>query len=654
MTLAGRGGAAGQVQRWCAALATVVGLVLAAGPATAAGTARLGDPVVSGRELRIPVTVGQLPPDTALDAASVQVQVDGQAVAASAARTSRAGTVAPRSVTLLMDVSGSMRGTRLEHARAAAMAFVDAVPADVTVGLVTFAGEVTTVVAPTRDRAPLRSAVLALRARGATQLHDGVIAAVGGLGAVGDRSVVLLSDGAHEGSPTTTEQAVAAVTASGVALSAVDVGGDEAAVAQLTRLAAAGRGTLVRAADGASLTAAFQAAAREFSEQVAVVAALPQEASGRDVPVAVSIAAGGTVHTGTTRVRVPVLPPVAVEARAVEVPATVVAPVRPTLLWIGVGGVFAALLLLSVLLLGPGRGRADDSRTTRRLIDAYTLGARQVAAPVNTVDDSPVAQALLRIAGRVVGRRDRGNKTARRLEQAALTLRPAEFLLLQSGAALVLALVFAFVFGGGVLGFGLGAVVGVLGASFWLRQKADRRCADFVDGLPDALQLIASGLGSGYSFAQALDSVVRDGAQPVSGEIGRALAESRLGVSLEDALDNVAERMGSDDMGWIVMAVRVQRDTGGNLAEVLHTVFETMRERARIRREVRTLSAEGRMSAWVLIGLPIFMAGFQLLFRRDYMRPLYTEPVGIIMLVCTVLSVLVGAVWTNKLVKVEA
>jgi Flp pilus assembly protein TadB len=222
-------------------------------------------------------------------------------------------------------------------------------------------------------------------------------------------------------------------------------------------------------------------------------------------------------------------------------------------------------------------------------------------------------------------------------------MRPAEWLLLQSAVALVTGLLFAFVFRGGALGFLLGVVVGVLATGFWLRIKADRRRAAFVDGLPDALQLIASGLSSGYSFAQALDSVVRDGAQPVSGEIGRALAESRLGVSLEDALDNVAARMESDDMGWIVMAVRVQRDVGGNLAEVLHTVFETMRERARIRREVRTLSAEGRMSAWVLIALPIFMAGFQLLFRRDYMRPLYTEPAGIWMLVFTVISVLIGA-----------
>ena len=649
MTLAGR---SGWGRCWTALVLTVLVLVSSAAPASA-GSARLGAPVASGEELHLPLTVAQLPPETTLDTASVQVRMNGHVVPSSAVRTSRDGSTGARSVILLMDVSGSMRGARIENARTAALTFVDEVPADVRVGLVTFAGEVSRVVPPTLDRARLRSAVQVLRARGQTQLNDGVISAVAALGAAGDRGILLLSDGAHEGSATTTQQAAAAVRTGGVGLTAVDIGGSPEAAGQLTALAAAGKGALVRAADAASLTAAFKAVAREFREQVAVVANVPPELSGQSVTVDVSVTAGAQTYAASTRATLPQVAqaPVAVEQQD---DASAARPYQSRLLWLGALLVFLALVTVSVLLVGPGRHRAHESRNTRRLIEAYTLGAKQEAAAGSTVDDSPVAQALIRVAGRLVGGGQRGLKTARRLDQAAVSMRPAEWLLLQCAVAVVVGLMFALLFRGGMLGFALGVVVGVLATGFWLRMKADRRRAAFVDGLPDALQLIASGLSSGYSFAQALDSVVRDGAQPVAGEIGRALAESRLGVSLEDALDNVAARMESDDMGWIVMAVRVQRDTGGNLAEVLHTVFETMRERARIRREVRTLSAEGRMSAWVLIALPIFMAGFQLLFRRDYMRPLYTEPAGIWMLVFTVISVVIGAVWTNKLVKVEA
>jgi Mg-chelatase subunit ChlD len=195
-------------------------------PARPAGGAR--------RDVHLPLTVAQLPPDATPDIASVKVLMNGQSVTSSAVRTSRDGRVGARSVILLMDVSGSMRGARLDNARAAALTFIEEVPADVRVGLVTFAGQVSPVVPPTVDRASLRAAVQSLRARGKTQLNDGVISAVAALGPAGDRGILLLSDGAHEGSATTTEQAAAAVAAGGVGLTAVDIGGGPEAARQLT------------------------------------------------------------------------------------------------------------------------------------------------------------------------------------------------------------------------------------------------------------------------------------------------------------------------------------------------------------------------------------------------------------------------------------
>ena len=140
--------------------------------------------------------------------------------------------------------------------------------------------------------------------------------------------------------------------------------------------------------------------------------------------------------------------------------------------------------------------------------------------------------------------------------------------------------------------------------------------------LPDTLQLMAGSLSAGYSMPQAVDTVVREGKGPISTEFNRALVETRLGVELEDALDGIAERMQSVDFAWVVMAIRIQREVGGNLAEVLTTVSATLRERERLRRQVQVLSAEGRLSAWILGLLPIVFAFYLVLVRPEYLAPL--------------------------------
>jgi Flp pilus assembly protein TadB len=199
----------------------------------------------------------------------------------------------------------------------------------------------------------------------------------------------------------------------------------------------------------------------------------------------------------------------------------------------------------------------------------------------------------------------------------------------------------------------LGALVGWGGTSFFTRIRASRRSAAFAEQLPDLLQLVGSSLRSGFSLAQALDGIIREGAQPAAAEFARALTETRLGVQLEDALDGVAMRMGSADLSWVVMAVRISRDVGGNLAEVLMTTVQTIRARGQLKRQVRALSAEGRLSAYILIGLPIFVAGWFLLARPQYLRPLYTQPVGLVLLAMAALGMVTGSIWMSRVVKVE-
>jgi tight adherence protein B len=220
-------------------------------------------------------------------------------------------------------------------------------------------------------------------------------------------------------------------------------------------------------------------------------------------------------------------------------------------------------------------------------------------------------------------------------------------------ASVVLAVVLILLTGSPVVGILIGALAGWLAMRLFVSIRISRRRAAFADQLPDVLQIIAGSLQSGFSLPQALDSVIREDTQPVAGEFSRALVETRIGGELETALDRVADRMESTDLRWSIEAIRIQRSVGGNLVEVLRTTGDTMRERASVRRHVRALSSEGRLSAYILIALPILVGSFLFVIRDDYMRPLYTTPLGLTMMTIGVGLVAVGSVWMRNVVKVE-
>jgi Flp pilus assembly protein TadB len=180
-----------------------------------------------------------------------------------------------------------------------------------------------------------------------------------------------------------------------------------------------------------------------------------------------------------------------------------------------------------------------------------------------------------------------------------------------------------------------------------------RRRVTFSEQLPDTLQLVASALRAGFSLAQAVDAVVREDAQPIAGEFSRAMGEVRLGGNLEDGLDAVANRMDSDDLRWTVTAIRIQQGVGGNLAEILLTIAGTIRERAFLRRQVRALSAEGRLSAYVLIALPVLIGIWLFVSAPQYMSTLYTTSIGKLALGAATVLVVLGAFWMRKMIKIK-
>lgn len=264
----------------------------------------------------------------------------------------------------------------------------------------------------------------------------------------------------------------------------------------------------------------------------------------------------------------------------------------------------------------------------------------------------PMLQRAVDFTGEMAEKRGFLESIEVSLERASLPLRAAEAMFLVASAALLLGIVAAVLTGNlliglVVVGFGLMTPKAVLDMLVRRRQKK------FVALLPDMLVLLAGTLKAGYSITQAFEAVSKEVEEPMGKELRRVVTEHRLGRTLEDALDATAERMGSDDFAWTVMAIKIQREVGGNLAELLLTVADTMTQRERLRRDVNSLTAEGRVSAFILGLLPPGLGVVMFVMNRDYIASLFTPGLGYFMIGAAVVAMIIGFVWMKKIITIE-
>jgi tight adherence protein B len=630
-------------------LGSVPGPAAVARDEVAAQDVTLQDVTVQDGRLRFTVAGLDRGSGAAALSGPIKLRVDGYAVAATAVVPQAQPQPRPRTSMLVIDTSGSMAtGGLLDQAKAAAIAFLDAAPAGDRIGLIGFSARPALLAPPSAPRDAVRQAVLGLTAAGSTGLYDAVDLALSALGTEGDRQVLVISDGLDTASTLDLPGLLSHVSAGDARVDLVRIGAIATGPADPTHtaIAHAGRGQVFQAQSAADAAGVFREQASQRSTTVLVDAALPPGLVASTVRLQLSLPWGGRT------VDVDVTTDLAVGAVLAAGPAGELAPEAASgrsFLVAGVSAVFAALVLLLVAVVAVPT-LARDRRQVQKLVAAYD-GTGGRPAPTGP-SRGGLRSGALQLAGRVTAKRGIGDRLAVRLDRAAVRWQPNEWLLLCVGIGASVAVLGAFL-GQPLTGVLLGLLFGALGPHLFLSVRGSRRRAAFLQDLPDALQLVASGLSSGYSLPQALDSVVRLGDGPVAAEVGRALAQSRLGVPVEDAIGDVADRLDSVDFHWVVMAIRVQREVGGSLASVLLQVAETIRERQWLRRHVKALSAEGRLSGVVLAALPVAIGGYMFAIRREYVGVLVTEPLGRVMLIAGILMLALGMAWMNKIAKVQ-
>jgi tight adherence protein B len=258
------------------------------------------------------------------------------------------------------------------------------------------------------------------------------------------------------------------------------------------------------------------------------------------------------------------------------------------------------------------------------------------------------------VAERVSAREQRRGRAPlpERLARAGLRLKPSEYIMAQAGCTALLAAICFFRFGVSIA-VPIGAVLGLLVPGMYVKFRMGRRLKRLNNQLVDVLSLMANSMKAGHSLPQTLDVIAKDARPPIQEEFGRCVRELQVGGSLENALANLARRSGSDDLDLVVTAVLVQMSVGGNLAGMLETIGGTIRERVRIKGEIAAATAQGRMSGWIVTGMPIAMAGLFLLISPNYFRPMTQQLLGWVMLGAAGMLILMGNYFIRKVVKID-
>jgi len=327
-----------------------------------------------------------------------------------------------------------------------------------------------------------------------------------------------------------------------------------------------------------------------------------------------------------------------------------------------VAGIAAVAIVVIAIGVAMSGGSGISDRLERY---ASTPEAKKASSGQGGVAEMISNSEALARANKLVEQRDFGANLARDIARADLRLKPSEFLLIWAGATLAIPLGMILLsplipaFHSPLLWL-VGGFIGFLLPRFWLARRRNSRLGAFNKMLPDTITLIANALRAGSSFLQAIELVVRESRPPISTEFARVIREVNLGLPFDQALDNMVRRVRSDDLELMATAISIQHQVGGNLAEILDSIAYTIRERVRIKGEIRTLTAQQRMSGYVVGFLPIGLAGFLFIAAPGFMQPMFANPpaiaglpAGVVILIFGGFMMFMGFMFIRRIVDIE-
>ena len=546
-----------------------------------------------------------------------------------------------KSIALAVDRSQSMEGNALEDAAAAAASFVGSKPGSDRIALVAFGSDA---VALTDFSSATIDADTALRTLGVderegTALYDAIVLSARALAGepLAARVLIVLTDGRDVSSKASVDDAIAAARQSGAVVYPIAIESEQFSPEPLRRIARETGGTYFGAASSVALGAVYASIAAELQRTWRVeyfTAARP----GDERTLEASLAG----ETARARLEIP---------GDAESFGDKPSPLLPSILY---ESAWAALLVglvagFCVLLAAILAFASPKGAWVRRRVNAHVVAHARAVKPSHERERLAAAAGLFKATENTFGRGRYWKKLQWTLERADLPLRTVEFVYMMLGCAFVAGLISAvaalpsFAIVGCLLG-------GALAPYGFVAFKARKRLKAFENQLPDLLVTMAAALKAGHSFRMAMQNVVDEADDPAAKEFKRVLNETRLGRPMDQALSDMAERIGSKNLDFVINAVAIQRQVGGSLAGLFDMVADTVRQRQQFAAKIKGLTAMGRMSAYVLVGLPFFIALAISLLNRQYMEPLFHTSTGHKLIVIGVFMMTMGSLMLRKIV----
>ena len=549
---------------------------------------------------------------------------------------------AAKSLVVAIDRSQSMKGKRLQDAVAAARKFVAAKAPSDRIAVVVFGSSAVPLTGFSSSTIDSDDALrtMAVDSKPGTALFDALALSGQMLGHEQGRSrvVVLLTDGQDVSSQSSLPAAVKAAEKVGALVYPIGVGATSTTAAPLKEMAQGTGGAYHQAATTSALDSVYSSIAAEL-HRTWRVEYVTGAAPGDKVHLRVSLGPDGASSTDLT------------------VPASFAATTPPA----GGGGLPApfysafgglvltmlvAFLVLTAtgLLFAGGKGSWVKSRLAPHIEGGPRSRRRREKG-----ERLAAFAGLFRATEQAFSHRSVWKNVQTKLERADLPLRTVEFFYLLAGCGFTLML-FAALTGRSTLGILIALGIGAAIPYFWVSFKAKRRMLAFEDQLPDLLVTLAASLKAGHSFKQGIQTLVDEGQEPASTELSRVITDTRLGRPMDEALADTAERIGSKNFSFVITAVTIQRQVGGSLAGLFDMVADTVRQRQQFARKIRGLTAMGRASAYVLLGLPFFIAFALTLLNPTYMAPLYDTSTGHMLIILGLVMMAFGSLILRKIV----
>jgi tight adherence protein B len=541
---------------------------------------------------------------------------------------------------LVIDASSSMRGAPIAKAMAAARAFAAQRRPTQQLGAVTYNAKASPLLPFTTDQAAINAALATVPPTAYyTRTNDALIDTIEATERqqIGSASIVLLSDGRELGSEATLEEAVAAAKKANVRIFTVALRSRTFDPSSLQRLASETGGFYTEARSPEQLSKIFTGLGAQLANEYFLHY---RSLAGPGKEVHVKATVEGFETPAVSGYRTPEL--AGVSATPLEQPFGERLAMSK---WLMVTVAMLVSLLIAASLVAFVAPRRS---TLRARIGAFV----SLAQPAQR--EQPRQRRLVVASPRDVLAREqqtRWEKWKEGLEIADISL---------SATTIVVWTVLGALLAGWLLylvtDFTIAPLFALLvpfGVRGYCKMRLERKRRKFAEQLPDNLEVLASALRAGHSLVGALSVVVADAPEPSQSEFRRVVGDEQLGVNLEDALAVVVHRMDNRDLDQVALVARLQRETGVSSAEVLERVVDNVRDRQDVRRLVRTLTAQGRLSGFVLVGLPIFMLLFMVLFNRDYVRPLFTETLGQGMLIVALVMIAFGWIIIRRIINIK-